>query len=142
LTELSELARTSLAALIAFWDSTRETLPDGAKVVGDDLSGISREPLLRVHESTVSNRALSRSGLTDALAELESRDLLYSPTQDNGPADRYVNIRSPWSTEWSTWRRLCEYLEGAHGLDLQSWVNHPDFSLFDAPAPGRATPTW
>jgi len=141
LTDLSKVGRTSLAALIELWDSTRDVLPDGTKLVGEDP--YRRHPMLQVHQSRVWNRALSQSGLSDALAELEDRGLLESPDpEEEHPAERFYMILSPWSTEWTTWRRLCGYLEGAHGLNLASWVKDPDFSLFDAPSPGRTVPRW
>ena len=129
LSQLSEAARGTLGQLLRIWESTLEPAPVGKKNFGLDYW---RGPSIEIHESFVHNRELNAYQLRSALGELEQRDIVSLPSSDvDEYQDLKYGLRSPWSTEFTTWRRIAEYLDRVHMLAVSNWVSDLDYTVFD-----------
>jgi hypothetical protein len=128
LSQLSQAALGTLGWLLGLWESTLETGPQGNRNFEDDWRGGPPQ----IHQSLIRNRELNPQQLQFALEELEQRSMLGAPSPDEYEyQERKYSIRSPWSTEWTTWRRIAEYLDRTHRSAVSSWVASLDYSVFD-----------
>lgn len=130
LSGLSQAALGMLSWLLGVWESSLDQAPRGSMNFGEDWWG---RGYLEVHESLIHNRELNQAQLRSVLWELEQRSIVSPPSPDE--YDDYqglkYSIRSPWSTELTTWRRIAEYLDRTHLSSVSSWVNGLDYSVFD-----------
>jgi hypothetical protein len=127
LSQLSQAALGTLSWLLGLWESTLEAGPQGNRNFGDDWRGGPQ-----IHQSLIHNRELNPQQLQSALEELEQRGILWPPSPDEYEyQERRYSIGSPWSTEWTTWRRIAEYLDRTHRSTVSSWVSSLDYSVFD-----------
>lgn len=129
LTQLSQAALSTLSWILSLWESALDLDYQGEKDFGNDWFH-PRPP--SVHESLIHNRQLNELELHFALAELEQRHLLSRPDPEEfNYQDREYSINSPWTQEWTTWRRITEYLDRQHQLAVSEWLKELDYSIFD-----------